>query len=498
MGGILLSMIQISNLSFSYETSGDSIFDHVSLCLHTDWKLGLIGRNGRGKTTLFRLLLGEFPYSGTLSSSVEFSYFPYEVPDKTKYTYEIIEQIYPDYEHWRLVKEFHLLHLSENVLYRTFEMLSFGEQTKVLLAILFLRENRFLLIDEPTNHLDEEARELIARYLNTKKGFILVSHDRKFLDTCIDHVLYINKKTIGIQQGNFSSWYENKLKHEQFETAENAKLKKEIRHLKEAATRTAGWSNEVEKTKYATQNGGLRPDRGYIGHKAAKMMKRSKSIEKRRQTAYEEKAALFQDLESADDLKLSPLIFHHERLLSLVDVSLSYGKHTVLEHFFLELNKGERVCLDGPNGCGKSTVFRLILKDLVPSFGCVTTAGGLKISYVPQNADFLMGPLKDYAADYGIDISLFFTILRKLGFARSQFEKQMEQFSAGQKKKVLLAKSLCESAHLYLWDEPLNYLDIFSRIQLEELLVKYEPTLLFIEHDSYFQEKIATRIISFS
>lgn len=109
-----------------------------------------------------------------------------------------------------------------------------------------------------------------------------------------------------------------------------------------------------------------------------------------------------------------------------------------------------------------------------------------------------MGPLKDYAADCGIDISLFFTILRKLGFARSQFEKQMEQFSAGQKKKVLLAKSLCESAHLYLWDEPLNYLDIFSRIQLEELLVKYEPTLLFIEHDSYFQEKIATRIISFS
>lgn len=86
----------------------------------------------------------------------------------------------------------------------------------------------------------------------------------------------------------------------------------------------------------------------------------------------------------------------------------------------------------------------------------------------------------------------------KLGFSRSQFEKQMEQFSAGQKKKVLLAKSLCESAHLYLWDEPLNYLDIFSRIQLEELLLEYETTLLFIEHDSYFREKIATRIISFS
>lgn len=114
---------------------------------------------------------------------------------------------------------------------------------------------------------------------------------------------------------------------------------------------------------------------------------------------------------------------------------------------------------------------------------------------MPQDASGLRGRLRDYAAGYGLDESLFLTILRKLGFERVQFEKDMGDYSAGQKKKVLLARSLCQSAHLYVWDEPLNYIDVLSRIQIEELLQAFRPTLLFVEHDRVFCENIATKTV---
>ena len=160
----------------------------------------------------------------------------------------------------------------DSILYRPFQTLSDGEQTKVLLAILFLKENSFLLIDEPTNHLDVHGREIICKYLNQKSGFILISHDRAFVDGCVDHILSINNTNIEIQKGNFSSWLVNKERQDRYELAENKKCMKEIARLSEAAKQTGAWSFQAEQTKYGTKNSGLRPDRGYIGHKAAKMM----------------------------------------------------------------------------------------------------------------------------------------------------------------------------------------------------------------------------------
>ena len=115
------------------------------------------------------------------------------------------------------------------------------------------------------------------------------------------------------------------------------------------------------------------------------------------------------------------------------------------------------------------------------------------ISYVPQDASHLHGSINDYADDNGIDVQLLRMLLRKLDFSRAQLEKNMEDFSEGQKKKVLLAASLVTRAHLYVWDEPLNYIDVFSRMQIEDLILKYQPTLLFVEHDREFAEKIATK-----
>lgn len=169
--------------------------------------------------------MGEYEYIGNIKSSVKFDYFPFKIKDKEKDTLEILEEINPDYEFWKVCRELDYLKVDAEVFYRPFSTLSDGEQTKVLLALLFSQEGNFLLIDEPTNHLDMESREILAGYLNKKKGFILVSHDRNFMDSCIDHVLVINKTNIEIQQGNFSSWWENKQKQDAFELAENERLK---------------------------------------------------------------------------------------------------------------------------------------------------------------------------------------------------------------------------------------------------------------------------------
>lgn len=494
-----MSLINISNLTFSYEGSYDNIFENVSFQIDTDWKLGFTGRNGRGKTTFLNLLLGKYEYRGKISAAVDFDYFPFPVPEKDRNTIAIIAGLGIPFQQWELERELSLLEVREDVLRRPFATLSNGEQTKVLLAALFLKENRFLLIDEPTNHLDMLARGIVSNYLKSKKGFILVSHDRAFLDNCIDHILAINKANIEIQKGNFSSWWENKERQDQYELAENEKLKSDIRRLTEASRRTATWSDKVERTKKGTKNSGSELDRGYIGHKAAKLMKRAKSIEARQENAAREKAKLLKNIESADNLGIAPLIHPAARLIALQDVSLFYGATRICEKIRFDIERGDRIALSGKNGSGKSTLMKLICGEL--AHGRLTFTGNLNrgsnliISYVPQDTSFLAGNLSDFAVASRIDESLFKTILRKLDFARVQFEKDLSDFSQGQKKKALIAKSLCEKAHLYVWDEPLNFIDVISRIQIEELLLKYEPTLLFVEHDRAFCDAVATQTV---
>jgi lincosamide and streptogramin A transport system ATP-binding/permease protein len=394
------------------------------------------------------------------------------------------------------MRELNLLEVPEDALNRPFSTLSNGEQTKVLLAALFLRENCFPLIDEPTNHLDMRARELAAKYLKSKKGFILVSHDRGFLDDCVDHILSINRADIEVQKGNFSSWWRGRQLRDSFELEENERLKGDIKRLQAAARQASAWSDRLEKTKKGTRNSGLRPDTGYIGHKSAKMMKRSKNLEGRRNEAAEEKSALLKNIESAESLKLRPLTHHADCLVEASDLSVSYDGRVVFSNLSFELMRGEALALRGANGTGKSTILKLICGEEIAHTGQIRTAGGLVISYVPQDASDIGGSLYDYAEGYGIDESLFLAILRKLGFERTQFEKDISDFSAGQKKKVAIARSLCQSAHLYVWDEPLNYIDVISRMQIEELLKEFKPTILFIEHDRSFTDAIATKIVN--
>lgn len=490
-----MSLINISHLSFAYDGSYDKVFDNVSFQFDTDWRLGFTGRNGRGKTTFLRLLQGQYEYQGSITASVRFSYFPLEPPHPERPAGEALEELEPDLERWRLLREMARLELEEELLERPFDTLSHGEQTKLLLALLFLREDGFPLIDEPTNHLDAHGRQVVSRYLKGKKGFLLVSHDRAFLDGCVDHILSINKADIEIQRGNFSSWWENKRRQDAYELAENEKLKKEIGRLKETARQKAQWSDTAEGRKTGIshiQVDNVKGWRPLQGAKSKKQMARAKAIESRREAAVEEKEKLLKNLEQQAALKLRQDAYHRDRLLVLRDLTVDYGGGPVFSPVDLELLQGERLALLGRNGSGKSSILKLICGEPIPYAGRFEKGSGLRISYVPQDAGDLRGDLSDYARTCGVDESLFKAILNKLDFSKVQFDKDMAEFSAGQKKKVLIARSLCETAHLHVWDEPMNYIDVISRMQIEELILQYRPTLLFVEHDRAFCGRVAT------
>ncbi|MBQ6392453.1 MAG: ABC-F family ATP-binding cassette domain-containing protein, partial [Eubacterium sp.] len=316
-----MSLIKIENLTFSYYGYAKPVFENVSFSFDTNWKTGLIGRNGIGKSTLFKLLLDQEDYQGRINKSVDLIKFPPDRIDTSKAGIELYKDLISDAEEWRLFRELNLLSVDENLLYREFGTLSKGEQTKILLAVLFTREDGFLLIDEPTNHLDMDGRRIVSEYLNSKKGFLLISHDRDFLDGCINHVISINRNSIDVQSGNFTSWYDNKMMKDRFEISQNEKLRKDIKRLKEAARQSRIWSDKIEKTKNGVKVSGIKPDKGHIGHQSAKMMQKSKNLENRQIRAIEEKQSLLKDIDTKESLLLHTLHHHKNPLITVSGLS---------------------------------------------------------------------------------------------------------------------------------------------------------------------------------
>ena len=453
--------------------------------------MGLIGRNGKGKTTLLRLLQKQHVFQGHIDMPLTPVYFPYPVEDPSANTREVMLSAAPDAQEWQLICELNQLDVDDSVLDRPFSTLSKGEQTKALLAALFAREDAYPLIDEPTNHLDTHGRELVADYLRRKDGFLLVSHDRAFLNRCIDHVLSLNRSDVWVMQGSYDTWESRLNQQNEYEQGRNEVLRRDIRHLEESARRTAEWSNRVEATKI----GGHTYDRGAVGAQAAAMMKKSMSTLRRRERAIEEKRSLLHNVEKVGELKLTVLQHPKDVLISVTEGCVAYDGRTVCEGITFTLRRGERIALAGPNGCGKSSILKALAGVGGSLTGQISIAPNLVISYVPQQTDDLHGSVADFISDAGVDETLFKAILRNMDFTRDLFERPIHHMSQGQKKKLLLARSLCIPAHLYVWDEPMNYIDVLSRVQLEGLLTEYAPTLLLVEHDAVFLQRVCTRVI---
>ena len=521
--------IRFDDVSFHYESPFAPIFEGLSIRLDTTWRTALVGRNGRGKTTLLRLLLGELePVRGAIEKPGAMRFFPFEVEQPARSVSEVVRGCVAPFTAWeaemerlleagdeaslaeyallleryereggyqidsRIERELAALGLGEEVLVRSFDSLSPGEQARALIGALFLGEEVFPLIDEPTNHLDLAGRERLGEYLATKPGYLLVSHDRHFLDLCCDHVVSIQRAEVRVTQGDFSTWKAQWEREQSREQREQERLKKDIRGLEAAARQRRGWSGKKEQQKIGAF------DKGHIGHLAAKQMKRAQESERRRDRKLEEKKGLLKNVEKERKVRLRSEGKSPELVVSVDDVAVGKGEEPVLSGVSFRLERGERLAIVGPNGCGKTTLLDAIAGELPVLEGSIHRPGFLTVVRGYQTPRWERGLLREHLQQDGIDETLFRTTMGSLGVVGEIFDRVLETFSMGERKKVDLCRSFLAPAHLLLWDEPVNHIDLASREEIEEVILREQPTMLFVEHDRWFIERVATGVIELS
>lgn len=479
-------MIQVNDVTFGY-AGKDNLFEHVSFAIDERAATALIGRNGRGKTTLLKLLAGEITdYTGRID--VPCATVRFDCGTCTEESAFVAAERYGG-EPWQIEREAELLGISD-LLDRELSTLSGGQRTRVHLAGLFAVD-AYALIDEPTDSLDFAGRQAVARYLARKRGFLLASHDRAFLDACTCRTVAITRTGVTVTGGKVGAYLADIAAREHNERIEDARLKKEIDRMLSAARARVGNAERAEKSKYGVQASGLKADRGAVGHKAAKMMQAAKNIERQSLRAAEEKRKLLTNAERCPDLKLVPLSFRTQTLVTAADVSLRYGEKTVLSGVNFTVERGSRTAVVGSNGCGKSTLLKAIA-----GIGTAEVGGTLKIpndltvSYVGQEG--IAQPLHVLCDRQQIDRSLVRALGVQVGLSAHVFDTDVTHMSLGERKKAALVLSLCSSAHLYVWDEPLNYVDIETREQIARMILAFRPTLVFVEHDAAFVDRVAT------
>lgn len=520
-----MTNIVISKMSFDYPGHYQPVFEQVDLALSTGWRLGLVGRNGRGKTTLLKLIGGVLePTSGAVHVPVPTLMFPYAVDRTYRTAREVIKNSLgelalleqemeacledgslPALERYsalmadylerdgyaadsRIERELQLMDLPLALLDRDFSALSGGEQTKILILCLFLKQEAFVLLDEPTNHLDLPGKRSLAAYLAGKTGFIVVSHDREFLDNTVDHILSIVKTDILLEKGNFTSWDANRKREDAYELSVHENLSREVGVLEKSARDSRRYSYATEARKKGA------PDSGFVGAQAARLMQRAKNTERRRQRMLDEKKALLKNHEKIPDLKITQAEAAGAVIVA-EHLSFSYDNQPLLRDISLTLCPGDRLWVRGGNGAGKSTLLRLLNGSLLPSEGTVRRFPGMLLSESGQNPLWEQGMLTDWLREAPVDRDVFRTTLAYFELGQTCFEKPLTCFSQGELKKIDIARALAQENHLLILDEPLNYMDIHFRSQLEKSLLKYQPTLIFVEHDGAFGEAVATAVL---
>jgi len=521
-----MATILFDSVHFHYEDPYVRVFEGLTLSIDTAWRTALIGPNGRGKTTLLNLIRSVLrPVRGRVEVPVEATYFPTAPADPAAATRDVVKDAIAPFRSWeprmeelarsgedaslrawgelhdayaraggydvdaRIEAEFARMGMDLSLLARSFASLSGGEQTRALIAALFLRRDAFPLIDEPTNHLDMDGRAVLGAYLAAKPGFIVVSHDRAFLDGCANHVVSLNRSDARVSRGTYSQWRAAMDLEEEFERRRNEHLEREIDYLERAARKRRTWSGRAERKKIGAY------DKGYWSARAAEQMKRARAIERRMERKIEEKKGLLRNVEKERALKIEGERKAPDVILAANDLVVRRGGRLVLDGVSLTVRRGDRVAVVGPNGCGKTTLLDVVAGQIAPERGTVSLDAHLVVARSYQVPRWTSGLLRDRLDRERIDETRFRNIMAAFGVAGEIFDRPLETFSEGERKKIDLCRSFLAPAHLVIWDEPLNYLDVASREGIERVVLERAPTMLFVEHDRYFVERVATDVL---
>ena len=508
--------ISVSSLVKSFEI-GKNILDGLSFSVNSGERVGILGRNGCGKTTLFRILVGEIGYdegevmiapSKRLGLISQIPVYPADwttedvLRDAHKRLYTLsakIDALAAQMEHDdspallgeydRLSEDFRRLggysmgtdrnrvanglDIPAAMRAQLFSSLSGGEKTRVNLARLILEDTDILLLDEPTNHLDLHATEWLEDYLLHFKGTVLViSHDRWFLDKVVQRSIEINEGRAELYSGNYSFYAEERQRRFEEKLKKYERDQAKIEQLTRAAEQMHLWA--------------------FMG--ADKLHKRAFSMEKRiEKLSQSERPAEQKKL----NVKFKQREFEGDEVLVAEDVSKSFGERTLFSAIDLLVRGGERVALIGDNGTGKSTLVKLIMGEETPDTGYLYRGPAVRTAYLPQIVSFSdesRSALDTMLYDCRCQPQEARDRLAAFGFRGESVFTPVGTLSGGEKSRLRLCMLMGADINFLILDEPTNHLDIASREWMEDALSDYEQTLLFVSHDRYFIEKFATRI----
>ena len=512
--------VSVRSLVKSFEL-GKNILDGLSFTVTAGERVGILGHNGCGKTTLFRILVGELRAdegevmiapSKRLGLISQIPVYPegwtteQVLKDAHRHLYRIAERmeelsqemerdsskaLLAEYD--RLQEDFRRLggydmdtdrsrvanglDISPAMLHQRFDSLSGGEKTRVNLARLILEDTDILLLDEPTNHLDLHATEWLEDYLLGFKGTVLViSHDRYFLDKVVQRSIEIDEGKAEFYSGNYSFYVEERQRRFEEKLKKYEKDQAKIEQLTRAAEQMHLWA--------------------FMGND--KLHKRAFSMEKRiEKLSQSEKPQEQKKL----NVKFKQREFNGDEVLVMEDVSKGFGDRTLFSDLSLTVTGGERIALIGDNGTGKSTLVKLIMGEETPDSGYLYKGPAVRSAYLPQHVRFSVeerSALDTMLYDCRCQPQQARDRLAAFGFKGEDVFTPVGALSGGEKSRLRLCMLMGSDINFLILDEPTNHLDIASREWMEDALSDYEQTLLFVSHDRYFIEKFATRIWALS
>ncbi len=464
-------MIHIESLTKQYPTK--TLFSEASAHLRPETRVGLVGRNGTGKTTLLRMIIGEdSPDDGTIRKRpwLRIGYLPQELGAPTDLTVlqAAHREQYPEHEAKRILSG---LGFGEPDWHRSLQTYSGGYRMRVALGHLLLTNPDVLLLDEPTNHLDKPTQAWFESFLlASNMTMLVISHDTKFLDRLTTHIWEIRHRQILEYRGNYQTFQSQRAQLDTQQAAAAQRQAKEVARVQKF----------VDRFRYKAT-------------KAKQVQSRLKQLEKikRLETQRDPRRLRFKFPQPAKS---------GVRVLELNDVRKQYGDHVVYEGLHVSIDCAQRVALVGENGAGKSTMLKMLAGVLPFEAGTRQEGHGVTLHYFAQHQAEILNP------EHSILESLTeaapqaeTNYLRKTAgvflFSGQDQKKPIKALSGGERNRVALARMLVEPANTLLLDEPTNHLDPGSVDVLTDALIDFQGTIVFISHDPVFLSRVATRVV---
>lgn len=477
-----------------------SVLKNVNFDIATGERVGLVGCNGAGKTTLVNIIAGEIEADGgTLlwhTKSVNIGYLRQE---SAYVRSRLCEESIKDYLHTSSQLSLKKVYEWDEV---RLKHLSSGEKTKLALAQIWSMNPDFLILDEPTNHLDYEGVKWLIKELKRYRGTILViSHDRYFLDECVTKIIEVERSHLQEYRGNYSFYREEKKRR--YDSQLNLYLEqKEIkRKIDDQINNLKNWSERAHRDapKKAIASGNKMGGKEFLRAKAKKMDIQVKSrINKLEKIEIEGVEKPQKEIKI--DFKLKSAEFKGIRIIEASGITKAFNSKQLFNESSFYVQRGEKVGIVGKNGCGKTTLLKLLMGTQKVDKGEIFLSSSAKLGYLSQDIDHL--DLEKKMIDYlqiksRQDRIRIQTLLIKMGFSEDMLSQSLGSLSLGELTRLRMIELIIYACDLLILDEPLNHLDLNSREKLEEVLADYNGTLLLVSHDRYMMEKICDKVLVF-